>query len=85
MSKIFGSKELCNCLIKLGFLPKPQNASSHQKYSIPLGLKPPQGLRPFIIVILGKNKYDPHTCSSYVSQIKRLGIDFEKIIEYLYK
>jgi len=85
MSKIFGSKELCACLIRLGFKAKPQNASSHQKYSCPGGLKVPQGMRPFIIVILGKSKYDPHTCSSYMSQIKRLGIKIEKIVECLYK
>lgn len=85
MSKIFGSKELGNCLIRLGFTPKPQNATSHQKYSIPSSLKVTPGIRPFIVVIQGKKKYDPHTCSSYVSQIRKLGIGIEKIIECLYK
>lgn len=85
MSKLFGSKDLCVCLTRLGFKPKPQNASSHQKYTIPNGLKIPQGMRPFIIVILGKSKYDPHTCSSYITQIGKLGIDVDKIIECLYK
>lgn len=80
---VFGSKELCKWLDKLGFTENKQKGSSHLKYSAPKNLEIPKGIRPFIIVILGRKKYDPHTCSSYIRQIAALGISKEKIIKLL--
>jgi hypothetical protein len=79
----FGSKELCKCLIKLKFVPNKTSGSSHQKYGIPGNKKALLGQRPFIIVILGRRQYDPHTCSGYIRQIKNLGFKSEEIDRYL--
>lgn len=81
--KSFGSKKLCNCLQCLGFLPTPQIGTSHIKYKIPSDKKAPIGVRPFIIVQLGKKTYHPHARSRYISQIKRLGFSKEEVIRYL--
>lgn len=79
----FGSRELGIVLECLGFIPRAQHSSSHQKYKIPQGKKMPVGLRPFIIVILGRKAYDPHTQSSYLRQIKNLGFSEEEIVKCL--
>ena len=70
----FGSKELCKFLTNLKFIPNKVGGTSHQKYNLPKNMSYPSGLRPFVIVILGRKQYDPHTSSSYVRQLKNLGI-----------
>ncbi len=77
MKIAFGSKELCKCLIKLGFKEKPQKATSHQKFHS--AKVPPVGVHPFITVILGRKSYDPTTRSRYITQIKRLGFTKKEI------
>jgi len=67
----FGSKELCKCLTKLGFSENKQKGTSHVKFSLNSLTTP--GVRPFIIVIMGRKKYDPHTANSYFHQITKLG------------
>lgn len=81
--KSFGSKELCQCLRHLGFSPEPQKGTSHIKYSIPENKKTLSGVRPFIIVQLGRKSYHPHARSRYVSQIKRLGFSKKEIMKHL--
>lgn len=83
--RLFGSNDLCKCLKRLGFTCQFQNGTSHVKYKIPPNIKTPSGIHPFIIVILGKKSYDRNTCSSYISQLKRLGINKESVIENLHK
>jgi len=82
MTKInFGTKELIRCLTKLGFTHASISGSSHQKMNIPNNWNVPKGTRPFIIVILGKKIYDPHTRSSYINQIRKLGFDNKTIYQ----
>lgn len=77
--KSFGSKDLVNCLQSLGFKKNKQHGTSHLKLS---SSKPvPPGIRPFIIAILNKKTYDPHTQKSYLRQIKNLGYAQEEIEE----
>ncbi|OGM05410.1 hypothetical protein A2125_00500 [Candidatus Woesebacteria bacterium GWB1_43_5] len=73
----FGSRELCKCLVKLSFWENPQRGSSHTKFT--LKQSKIKGVRPFIIVIMGRKKYDPHTARSYIRQIKNLGSSEEEI------
>ncbi len=80
---VFGSKELCKCLKSLGFVENRGVGSSHIKFSLALRNKTPKGTRPFIIVIMGRKGYDPHTCSSYLKQIRALGFKKEEIILFL--
>lgn len=77
MRSSFGSKELINCLLCLGFTKKRSTGSSHSKYSSPK--KVAMGMRPFITVILNRKVFDPHTQSSYLLQIKKLGFSAEDI------
>lgn len=79
MNNSFGSSGLVRCLEKLCFLPQPNNGSSHVKYRVPEGTNITAGTRPFIIVIMGRKQYDPHTASSYVTQITRLGFTKKQI------
>jgi hypothetical protein len=69
----FGSKELIKCLECLGFSKSSKIGSSHLKLITPNIKILNKGIRPFIIVILGRKVYDPHTRSSYIRQIKLLG------------
>jgi len=75
--KSFGSKDLIICLHKLGFRKNKQHGTSHLKLSSQNPV--PAGTRPFIIVILNKKIYDPHTQRSYLRQIKNLGYTQEEI------
>lgn len=75
----FGSRELCSALINLGFKKEKQGGTRHLKFSISKKLL--QGIRPFIIVILNRKNFDPHTRSSYIRQIKKLGFSEKEIID----
>lgn len=79
MKLSFGSRELCKCLECLGFRQQPQKATNHVKYEAPSNKKVPPGVRPFIIVILGRKSYDPHTRTRYLRQIKNLGFSEKEI------
>ncbi len=81
--KSFGSKELCGCLKTLKFNPGSQNKTSHVKYKIPPNKKCPPGVRPFIMVQLGRKSYHPHARSRYISQIKRFGFTKKEILDLL--
>lgn len=70
----FGSRDLCQFLTNLKFIPNKISGSSHQKYDLPKNMPCPSGFRPFVIVILGRKQYDPHTSSNYIRQLKNLGI-----------
>lgn len=83
--KLFGSNDLCKCLKRLAFTPLPQNGTSHVKYKVLPDIKTTPGIRPYIIVILGRKTYDRNTCSSYITQLKRLGFSKEDIIKNLHK
>lgn len=81
MKTRFGSNKLSHTLEKLGFVAERRTSgTSHLKYCCDSKLK---GVRPFIIVILGKKVYDPNTCSSYITEITRLGFDRKKVIDLL--
>lgn len=82
MGKAFGTKQLCKCLEKLNFISKGHN-SSHVKYFMPKNRKIPTGLRPFMIVQLGRKCFDPYICNRYISEIKKLGFCKEEIEKYL--
>ena len=79
----FGSKELCKCLLCLGFKPKPQKASSHVKYRVPPDKEASCGNRPFVTVILGRKTYDPTTRGRYMTQIKQKGFSKKEILKCL--
>jgi len=82
MGKSFGTKELCKCLEKLGFTCKGIK-SSHVKFNLPKNRKISAGLRPFMIVQLGKKNYDSYIANRYVSELKKLGFNKEEIEKYL--
>ena len=77
MKSSFGSRELINCLLCLGFTKKNSTGSSHIKYACHKRIT--TGIRPFIIVILHRKDYDPHTKSSYLKQIQNLGYASDQI------
>jgi len=81
--KSFGSRKLCKCLKSLGLSPAPQKGTSHIKYKISPNKKLPSGIRPFIIVQIGKKSYHSHARSRYISQIKRLGFSKKEITKHL--
>lgn len=76
----FGSKELIRCLLNLGFLPKKQLGTSHQKFIPPkeMTVRNP-GQRSFIIVQTGQKEYDPHARTRYIRQIMNFGFKDEEI------
>lgn len=78
----FGAKDLCKHLEELGFVKDTSKGTSHLKYKISGKRKCPKDRRPFIIVILGRKMYDPHTCTSYIRQIKNLGVGDNEIKKY---
>lgn len=84
MSQHFGTKELIYCLTRLGFT-KSSQSGSHAKYLLPIGRRAPDGVRPFMIVIMGKKNYVPPTCSSYMRQLQTLGFDLNDIVASLKK
>lgn len=73
MPKSFGSDEFCKFLSGQGFSKHKSVGSSHLKYSAPKSIKVPQGIRPFITVILKRKTYDPHTISCYKRDLIRMG------------
>lgn len=77
MKSSFGSRELISCLLCLGFTRKNSPGSSHIKYASPKKIT--TGMRPFIIAILHRKDYDPHTKSSYLKQIQNLGYTSDQI------
>lgn len=79
MSKIFGTKELQECLIKLGFIPKDSN-SSHIKYYHQEGKA---GQYPFIMIQAGKKTYGTNSCNRYIQEIKKFGFSKKDIEKYL--
>ena len=75
MSNSFGSKELQECLEKLGFYPKDSN-SSHVKYFHKDGKK---SKYPFLMVQVGKKNYGKNSCKRYVQELKQFGFTKEEI------
>lgn len=61
MPRRFTPEELCKLLEDQKFVKEKQNATSHVKYTHPSAQKVPKGIRPFIIVISGRELYDPNT------------------------
>lgn len=83
MSKLFGSVDLCQCLMRLGFKPSKQSSSSHVKFFPPSIHKVPIGTRPFMIIQVNKKQFDKHTCSRYIIELVRMGFDRAKILSVL--
>lgn len=81
--KCYGSKELIKCLLKLGFKPNQQNATSHQKFSAPDSCKINIGDRNYVMVQTNRREYDPHARTRYITEIKRLGFSENEILKYL--
>lgn len=79
MPRRFTPEELCVLLEDQKFVREKQDATSHVKYTHPNAQKVPKGIRPFIIVISGRELYDPNTSASYRTQLRRLGIPNEVI------
>lgn len=75
MSKAFGTKELHQCLTKLGFIPENSN-SSHIKYYHKEGKR---GQYPFIMVQIGKKEYGKNSCSRYIQELKKFGFTKQEI------
>lgn len=48
-------------------------------YDHPKGKLPPQGVRPFMTVQLGRKTFDPHSANRYIQEIKRCGYSKEEI------
>lgn len=74
----FGSKELENCVKKLGFTFKNIQAS-HIKYLPPPRQDASAEARPYFVFQLGKKSYDKNAASRYITQLKRLGFSKEEI------
>ena len=83
MSKLFGSADLCHCLMKLGFQASKQSSSSHIKFFPPSIHKIPIGIRPFMIVQINKKQFDKHTCSRYIIELVRMGFERKEILNAL--
>ena len=79
MSKLFGYKELVSCLIKLGFKKHKIYSSSHQKYDAPSSCTVTTGQRPFITAVFCRKPYSKHTCSGYMSQLRKMGYTDDEI------
>jgi len=81
MKASFGSSELIRCLKILGFSPKSQDGTSHVKFEAPSQKESQESReRPFIIVILGRKDFDPHSQSRYINQIfQKTGIAKKEI------
>ena len=79
MKMSFGPKELSKCLIRLGLEPESRKATSHVKFKYNTNKKLPDGSRPFITLIEGRNIYDPITRGRYITQLKRLGFSLKEI------
>jgi len=78
MSKIFGSKELQNCVKNLKFAFHSSN-SHHEKYYPPKGVSSPNGVQPFYMIQLGRKAYDPNSCARYISELKKFGFTKDQI------
>ncbi len=78
MSNSFGAKQLIECLKCLGFIYK-STAASHQKYVPPSTWIPILGVRPFMMVQMGKKTYVPNSASRYISELKKMGFSEAKI------
>lgn len=81
MKKLFGSIDVCQCLLKLGFTYQKQHGSSHIKFLPQKSHKIPRGVRPFMIVQLKKKQFDKHTCSRYISELITMGFERKLIME----
>ncbi|MBI5452159.1 hypothetical protein HY945_01740 [Candidatus Gottesmanbacteria bacterium] len=82
MKFTFGSKELVRCLFNLGFTPRKQLGTSHQKFIPPykkIPYNPSQ--RSFMIVQQGQKEYDPHARTRYIRQIMNFGFSEEEILK----
>lgn len=69
--KSFGSRELIQCLINLGFTQQRKIASRHLKFKCPK--RHVAGERPFLEVLQGKSEYDPVTQRKIISNLKKHG------------
>lgn len=76
--KSFGSKELENCVKKLGFTFKNIQAS-HVKYLPSPRNHVSSEARPYFVFQLGKKTYDKNGANRYITQLKRLGFSKEEI------
>lgn len=85
MKKSFGSRELYNCLINLGFTPLKQKGTSHLKFLPPKSKRVLQAMRPFIMMQMGEKTFDPHSASRYIRQIIQFGFSEEEIVKALKK
>ena len=81
MKKLFGSMNLCHCLIRLGFSYDKQHGTSHVKFFPPANHFVPKRIRPFIIIQLNKKQFDRHTCGRYITEIVLMGFNRKKVID----
>ena len=79
MPKTFSSDDYCKFLLKHGFTVTGNKGTSHQKYKPPKSLKIPQGVRPFVVVVLNRKSYDPITASKIRKQLIKLGLSLETV------
>ncbi len=77
--RLFGTKVLVRALKQLGFEPRKQVGSSHNKWSDGIKKTNLKGKRSFITVIQGKKQYSKKTCNSYLKQLMCLGYDIDEI------
>mgnify|MGYP001301508003 CR=1 FL=1 len=78
MAKIFGSKELINCVENLD-CKYNSSKSSHIKYNLPEGHKLPKGERPFYIIQVSRKTYAKHICNRYITELKMKGFTKKQI------
>lgn len=81
--KLFGSLILFQTLIKLGFITNDHQKGSHVKLYPPKKITVPLGVKPFMIVQMGKKQFDKHECSRYISELVQKGIDRKEIIRLM--
>ncbi len=81
--KLFGSIDLIQCLLDLGFTSDKTCKGHHPKFLPPEGHIVPKGIPPFMMLKYGLKQYDRHSCSRYVTELVTMGFNRAKIIELL--
>jgi len=81
--KAFGSRDLQDCVIKLGFTFDSISSSHHAKYNPPKEKIPPVGNHPFYLFQLGRKTYHRHSANRYITQLKRFGFTKKEIVDNL--
>lgn len=79
----YGSKQLQNCVEKLGFIFNSISSSHHAKYDPPPTHNLSLGGYTFFQFQLGRKTYDTNAANRYITQLKRFGFTKQEIEKHL--